>query len=81
MDFTKAKERIAKSDETRVKVTTFKRRHFKKRMSTNMGFGFQDMRKSSKSLVKNLTCNGYDIEIVPVDISEMNMKIELYVNK
>jgi hypothetical protein len=81
MNFTKAKNKIDKSDEKRVLVTKFKRRHFKKNLSTSMGFGFQDMRKTPKNLLKNLTCQGYEIELIPLSIGMDNVEVELYVNK
>ena len=54
----------AENGET-VKVIVFKRKHFKDEMSTNKGFGFQDMKDDSKEFYKWLLINDYDVQMVP----------------
>ena len=82
MNFTTIKERFDAADSGRVRVTSFKRRHFKKHLSSIYGIGYQDLRKPSKDLVKKLISEGYDIEFQPINVlSEEDIEIELYIIK
>ncbi len=54
----------AKSGDT-VKVIEFKRKHFKSTLSTNVGFGYQDLKEDSKEFMKFLLTNDIDVSMSP----------------
>jgi len=54
----------AKNGES-VKVINFKRKHFKKNLSTSKGFGYQDLKEDPKEFYKWLITEDYDIHMEP----------------
>lgn len=86
MDITKKKEKFlkrlrnAKSGET-VKVVEFKRKHFKSELSTEFGFGIQDMKKKSREFYNWLITSGYDINVTPTSMEPSNFGVLVTVKK
>jgi len=54
----------AKVGET-VKVIELKRKHFKKKLSTPHGFGFQDLKDDAKEFYKLVISSDLDLVMVP----------------
>lgn len=48
-----------------VKVINFKRKDFKKEMSTSVGFGWQDLNDDPKAFYKWLLISDYNIHMIP----------------
>jgi len=70
MNIIKKKEKfLARYDKAsvgeQVKVVTFKRKHFNDELSTNMGFGYQDMKEDTKEFFNWLIAEGYDPHLTP----------------
>lgn len=86
MDVNKKKEKFlkrlreAKSGET-VKVVEFKRKHFKANLSTEFGFGVQDMKKKSREFYNWLITSGYDIDTIPTSLEPSNFGVLVTVKK
>jgi hypothetical protein len=64
-----------------VSVTTLKRKDFKKQLSTCFGVGFQDLKKQPQELIKTLSCEGYNLHMIPVSIDYDDMTINVEVKK
>jgi hypothetical protein len=51
------KKKIKKnSSKKQVKIVSLNRKHFKKGLSTGVGFGFQDLKRKPKKLITDLMC-------------------------
>jgi hypothetical protein len=60
-----------------VKVKSLTRKHFKRILSTDIGFGFQDMKKKPKRLFETLIIEGYDVHVIPKNT--INMEVDIFV--
>lgn len=58
-----------------VKVIKLTKKHFKKELSTNIGFGFQDLKKKPKQLISKLVCDGYNLNFTPVSGEGMSVLV------
>lgn len=70
----------AKSGDT-VKVIEFKRKHFKTELSTNFGFGYQDMKEDSKEFFNWMVSEKMDFKMEPTDLSRENFTVLVTVTK
>lgn len=53
----------------------FGRKDFKKVMSTNVGFGFQDMKEKHRKTIKGLLGKGYDVDFKPTSPNVVGLKM------
>lgn len=49
-----------------VKVIKFKRKHFKDDLSTDIGFGYQDLKDSAREFYKWMVVEDLDIKVEPI---------------
>ena len=86
MDIIKKKEkflerlRSSKFGET-VKVIKFKRKHFKPELSTDFGFGVQDLKSEPKEFYNWLIASGYDISVSPQSLNPLDFNVLITVEK
>lgn len=67
----KYKKRMDKAETgDTVKVIEFKRKHFKKELSTGKGFGYQDLKKSSREFYKWMINEDIEMDMAPRGGSE-----------
>ena len=66
----------AKNGDT-VKVINFKRKHFKKEMTTSFGFGVQDLKDDPKEFYKWLIIGDYDIHTEPTFDDDFGVMITM----
>jgi len=50
-----------------VKVIEFKRKHFKNELSTNLGFGFQDLKDDAREFFTWMITEKLDFKVVPTN--------------
>jgi len=54
-------------------VITLKPKHFKKELSTEIGFGYQDLKKKPKKMIKMLIKEGFDVKFIPTGIKQVQI--------
>jgi hypothetical protein len=86
MDVTKKKEKFLKRLRSsqfgeKVKVIEFKRKHFKSKLSTEFGFGVQDLRNKPKEFYNWLIISGYDISVEPKNLDPFDFSVLITVKK
>jgi hypothetical protein len=59
----------------KTKTFTLKRKHFKKKLSNELGFGYQDLKKKPKNKILKLYKKGYEVKFKPIDIPNMVIKV------
>lgn len=74
-------EDIVELSKTCKKVTVnLDRDNFKKNLSTEVGYGYQDLKKEYKKVIEKLIPS-YDIEFLPLGETEDNFGIKLVIKK
>jgi hypothetical protein len=61
----------------KVKVFSLKRKHFKNKLTSQYGFGYQDMKDKPKKLFNKLIDGGYNV--YPELVNTNKMVVDLYV--
>jgi len=75
------KRKIKKNDSKGpIKILSLKRKHFKKTLSTSVGFGFQDMKQAPKKLITKLMCENMDLQFIP-NGNRSAMNVDIFVNR
>jgi predicted transglutaminase-like protease len=64
-------EKLKKSDKVKIILD---RKDFKKKLSTNFGFGFQDLKRKNRELTSLLISN-FDIKIVPLNMADLTCEV------
>jgi uncharacterized protein with gpF-like domain len=64
-----------------VKVIEFKRKHFKTELSTNVGFGYQDLKEDSREFFNWMISENMEFNMVPTDMSKENLTVLVTVTK
>jgi len=74
------KYKKAKTGET-IEVCKLERHNFNKELSTDIGFGYQDLKEDVKDLFVELTSLGHDFEVLTTNIDKENLEVVLNVKK
>jgi regulatory protein YycI of two-component signal transduction system YycFG len=77
--FQKRFDKASKGDT--VKVIEFKRKHFKEELSTNVGFGYQDLKEDSREFFNWMISEKMDFKMEPTDMSRENLTVLVTVTK
>jgi hypothetical protein len=75
-EFKKVKKKVKKG-KGKIKVFSLKRKHFKNKLTSQYGFGYQDMKNKPKKLFNKLIDGGYNV--YPELVNTNKMVVDLYV--
>jgi hypothetical protein len=75
-EFKEIKKKVKKG-KGKIKVFSLKRKHFKNKLTSQYGFGYQDMKDKPKKLFNKLIDGGYNV--YPELVNTNKMVVDLYV--